>query len=136
MAKRQKTEFIGPPKPKKSQIPESLKKLVEEQAQHLVDTVLKPEYVKPPPEGNDFTYLVDIYIKWHRSYFYFCVKHRCPSPNCITEFFDDKIARIEHVGDSKFNLAYIRHTGKWWETYTNLDLDECLQAVAGSITFF
>ncbi len=103
MVKRRKTWVFAPPKPKKPQVPEDLKKLVDEKARQLVETVLKPEFVKPPPEGNDSSYLIDIYTEWYRSYFYFCGKSRCPAPNCIREFYDQKFARMEYVGEGKFN---------------------------------
>ena len=136
MVARQKTWVYAPPKPKKPQVSENLKDLVEGKARLLVETVLKPEHVKPPPEGNDSSYLVDIYTKWHGSYFYFYGKRHCRASNCITEFFEQKFARMEYIGDDKFNLAYMRHTGQWWETFTEMDLDECLDTVQKTIFFF
>ena len=136
MVTRRKTWVYVPPKPKKPQVPENLKNLVDEKAKQLVETVLKPEHVKPPPEGSDSSYLVDLYTKWYRSYFYFCGKRHCPAPNCITEFYEQKFARMEYVGNDKFNLAYMRHTGQWWETFTGMDLDECLDTVRKTISFF
>ena len=135
MARQKKTWVYSPPKPKKPKIPDALKKLVDEKASQLVETVLKPEYVKPPPE-NDSSYIVDIYTSWYRSYFYFCTKSHCRAPNCIKEFFDNKHARMEYVGDDKFNLAYMRHTEQWHETHTDLDLDECLELVGTTIYFY
>lgn len=136
MAIQRKTWIYNPPKPKKPKIPEDLKNLVDEKAKQLVETVLKPEFVKPPIEGSDSSYLVDIYTEWYRSYFYFCGKSRCPAPNCIREFYERKFARLEYVGDNKFNFAYMRHTEQWWETRKERDLDECLEAVEKTIFFF
>jgi hypothetical protein len=33
------------------------------------------------------------------------------------------------VGDGKFNLAYMRHTGKWREVYQGLTVNACLEAI-------
>ncbi len=31
--------------------------------------------------------------------------------------------------EKRFNLSYMRHTGKWWEIYPDLTLDECMNAI-------
>ena len=36
---------------------------------------------------------------------------------------------MEYIGNDKFNLAYMRHTGEWWEIYQELPLLECLSLI-------
>jgi hypothetical protein len=91
---------------------------------------IKPQHIKPPSTDNDFNYLVDIYSKWHQNYFYFCAQYNCPSPNAISPSFEAKFARMEYVGDDKFNLSYMRHTGQWCEIYQKLPMLECLKLIA------
>ncbi len=91
----------------------------------MIESELKPRFVKPPPEDLHWNYIVDISSKWYRSYFYFCAQYRCPAPNCISEFFEVKFARLEYVGKDRFNLSYMRHTEQWWELYTDLPLESC-----------
>ena len=119
------------PAKKKSliKISDMLKHEVKVKADSLIDNVLKPKYIKPPPEDNDFNYIVDIFSKWHRSYFYFCSKYNCPSPNAMAPSFNSNFARLEYVGGDKFNLAYMRHTGKWLEISFDLSLEECLDEI-------
>jgi hypothetical protein len=78
-------------------------------------------------------YIVDIYTKWQRSYFYFCAKYASPGPNALSPFFEVRFARLEYVGglgrQSRFNMAYMRHTGKWFEIRQVLSLDQCLAEV-------
>ena len=38
-------------------------------------------------------------------------------------------------GDRRFNLAYMRHTGKWWEVHQGLTLDKCLKTIREDPTF-
>ena len=40
-----------------------------------------------------------------------------------------RFARMEYTGQDRFNLSYMRHTGKWWEFYEGLSLDECLVVI-------
>jgi len=84
--------------------------------------------MKPPPK--------DISAKWYRGYFYFNSKYRCPSVHCISEFFENKFARMEYVGEDKFNLSYMRHTGKWHELYQEISLNECLTSIREGPNFF
>ena len=52
MAKRRKTWAYGPDKAPKAKVPENVKQDLEEKAEVLVQTVLKPRHIKPPPEDQ------------------------------------------------------------------------------------
>jgi hypothetical protein len=53
MAKKQpKRSIYSPPKPPKAKVPEAVKAAVEAKAKELVETVLKPKFVKPPPRDK------------------------------------------------------------------------------------
>ncbi|MBT9161746.1 MAG: hypothetical protein DDT27_00284 [Dehalococcoidia bacterium] len=129
MAKRRKMWVFSPPKQPKPRVPDAIKVSVEAKANDLIETVLKPNHAKPPSADERFNYIVDIYSKWHRNYFYLCAKYACPGPNAISPFFEARFTRLEYVGNERFNLAYMRHTGKWWEIYTELSLVKCLDAI-------
>jgi len=129
MTKRQKSWVYSPSKAPKPKVPEGVKTDLEKKAEALVDAVLKPNHVKPPPEDARFNYIVDIYTKWYRNYFYFCAKYHRPDPTASSPSFEDKFARLEYVGNGRFNLSFMRHTGRWVELYTDLSVDQCLAAV-------
>lgn len=129
MTQKQKMWTWGPAKQPKSKIPENIKRDLETKANDMVESFLKPTYIKPPPKDKDFNYIIDILTKWYRSYFYFCSKYHCPSPNAISPFFEDKFARLEYIGNNCFNLAFMRHTGQWLEIHFNLSIDECLAII-------
>jgi hypothetical protein len=129
MAKRQEMWIHKPPRRSKSKVTDTFKWDMETKAKELIETVLKPEHVKPPSGDEHFNYIIDIYSKWHGNYFYFCTKYACPGPNAISPYFEAKFARLEYVGNGRFNLSYMRHTEKWCEVYTDLSLDESLAAI-------
>jgi hypothetical protein len=126
---RKKMWVFSPPRKPKPKVPESIKAEVQARANHLIESDLKPQHVKPPPTHQRFNYIVDIYSKRYQSYFHFYAKYRCPAPNCITEFFETKFARLEYVGEDRFNLSYMRYTGQWWELYKDLSLEKCLEEI-------
>ena len=70
MTKMRKTWVYSPPKPPKPKVPETVKTELETKATELVNAVLKPTHIKPPRKNTRWNYIVDIYTKWHRSYFY------------------------------------------------------------------
>ena len=123
--------YTWAPAKKKSliKISDMLKHEVKAKTDSLIDNVLKPKYIKPPPEDNDFNYIVDIFSKWRGGYFYLCSKYNCPSPNAMAPSFNSNFARLEYIGGDKFNLAYMRHTGKWLDISFDLSLEECLDEI-------
>ena len=129
MASKRKTWMPAPPRRTKPQVPDSIKGILKEKADEIIENVLKPEHIKPPPTDNDFNYLVDIYSKWYRNYFYFCAKYASPGPNAMSPHFETKFARLEYVAEDRYHLSYMRHTDKWWEVYRDLSLAECLNTI-------
>ena len=97
----------------KPTVPDDLKKEVQAKADDLVEKVLKPKYIKPPPKKPRWNYPIELWTKWHRSFFYFGSTWASPGPNRIAPTFEVRFARLEYVGDRLFNLAYFRHTEEW-----------------------
>ncbi len=116
-------------KAKPSKVPDALKRGLSAKANAIIEEHIKPEHVKPPPKNPSFNYIEDIYAKWRGRYFYLMAKYASPSPNSISPSFDIGFARLEFVGDDLFDLAYFRHTEKWWTIYSKLTDDEALKIV-------
>ena len=129
MARQRKAWMFSAEKSPKASLPGTLKDEVDTKAGELIENVLKPTHIQPPSEGSQSNYITDIKTKWIGSTCYFISIYACPGPNAIAPTFEEKIARMEYVGDSKFNLSFIRHTGKWVELYTDISVDECLKAI-------
>ena len=129
MAKIRKMWVFSPSKPPAPKVPAGVKAEVQQKADQLVETAIKPQHIKPPPKDDRFNRIVDIYTKWHQRYFYFCAKYCSPGPNAMSPDFETKFARLAYVGENRFNLSFMRHTGQWIEIYTNLSLDDCLAAI-------
>lgn len=110
-------------------MPESIKAEVAAKALHLIESVLKPRHVLPPPPDATLNHITDISGKWNRGYFYLNASYACPGPNAVSPTFETKFARLEFVGGGRFRLSYHRHTGEWVGIYEALSVDECLRAV-------
>lgn len=100
------------------------------QADRWVEDYLKPKKIQPPPENPNLNYVVDIFTKWHGSFFYFCATFHSPSANAISPSFDMKFARMAYSGNNTYTLAYMRHTGQWYEIFYGRDVQECFDLIA------
>ena len=109
--KQPKMWVYSPPKSPKPKVPDPLKAEVTAKAEKLIQE-LKTEHVKKPQKDFKWNYIVDLYTKRFKNYFYFCAKYACPGPNTLSPFFETRFARMEYVGDRRFNLSFMRHTGE------------------------
>jgi hypothetical protein len=108
-------------------VPDDLKAEVQAKANELIEDFLKPDFIKKPPKNYRWNYIIGIHAKWHRSFFYFVATFR--SSRGITPTFESPFTRLEYVGNRRFNMAYMRHTGKWWEVHKGVTLEECIQTI-------
>ena len=129
MAGKRKPWDIGPSKTSAASIPDALKKEVESKASDLIANILKPKHIRPPQEDEQFNYITDIATKWYRHYLYFFSIYACPAPNALSPTFEEKFARMEYIGDSKFALYFMRHNGEWVGLHDALSVDECMKAI-------
>jgi hypothetical protein len=128
MAKPREPWNIRPAK-KGAAVTASLKAEVETKAKALIDKVLNPKHVQPPPAEGQFNYINGIQVQWYRNRFYFLSTYACPGPNAVSPTFESKFARMEPVGDDKFALNFMRHTGEWVGLYDAISLDDCIKAI-------
>ena len=135
MATRKKTWIYSPPNPPKTKpkISEHMKQYLPKKGDEIVEKIFKPEYLKPVPENLTINHIVDIYTKWYRNCFYFCVKYQCP-PQSYSAFFESKFVKFEYIGDEKFQYSYMRHTGRWIPT-SKMTMDECLKHVTSEYPY-
>src|SRR5262249_2921715 len=107
------------PAKKTASVSAAIKAEVEAKARDLIQNVLRPKHVVQPREG----------AKWFRNYFYFFSVYACPGPNALSPTFESKFARIEYLGNARFALYFMRHTGEWVGIYDQLSLDECMRVI-------
>ena len=129
MAKQRRAWMKTPEKKPKSSLPDSLRTELEAKANDLIVNVLKPKHILPPKEDEQSNYIIDIGMQWYRNYFYFVSTYACPGPNAVSPTFESKFARMELLGDGKFALYFMRHTGEWVGLYDGLSVDECMKAI-------
>jgi hypothetical protein len=124
------------PTKKRASLSASLKAEVETKGKDLIDNVLKPKHVLPPPVEAQFNYITEIRAKWYRNYFYFFSIYASPGPNALSPTFESMFARMEPLSDGKFALYFMRYTGKEWVgIFDALSVDECMKAIQDEAWF-
>jgi len=94
----------------------------------------KKQYIQEKPDKR-FNYLVDVYTKWNRNYFYFCEKFKSEYPERIADEFEIKFVRLEYIGKESFNFSYFRHTKRWFLVADNLTLKDCIEMMQDNPNF-
>jgi len=135
MALRKKTWTYGLSKSKKikPKAPEALIQYLQKKGDEIVEKIFKPKYLLSVSEEETLNQIVDIYTKWHRNYFYFCVKYKCP-PDAHRQSFENKFVRLEYLGNDEFQYSHMRHNGKWNPIF-KMTTDKCLKHVTSEVPF-
>jgi len=125
-------EYLKKYEPKPSVDEQKAKTL--ERVQTFMDEVLKPYYIRPVDADNDkYPYTVDLTVEWRKNTLYFTKHMHDPRPSTSKGEDQSSIvydyARISRVGQNRYNVAYKRHTGKYFILYYDLDLEACLEAL-------
>jgi len=119
--------YYNPPKQK---VDKSTKEGIKKKCDKFIESVLKPRFISNERSAFDRLHVIDIYSKWWQNFIYFYAKYKDARPQAIEPTFDWKLARIEcGVKENKHNLAYFRHTGKWWVIFYEISLEECFEAI-------
>lgn len=119
---------MAKPKPlPKPPVAEEVRRAVDAQAAVVVARI-KKRFRKPA--GNTLiNWADDLFTRWHREALYFVVVMKTPHGHPPT--FETHIARMEHAGNGKFNLAFPMRRG--WNTFTkHASPEECLKEIGRS----
>jgi hypothetical protein len=101
------------------------KKAIITACEAFVRDILKPRFL-PEIRPTRFNYVVDIRGAWAGGRYRFLQRYRSGMADNLGEEFDAPFARIDHMGRDRFDIYWMRHTGKWWRLYTGVTLAEAL----------
>jgi hypothetical protein len=91
----------------------------------IVD-MLKPRFM-PQIRPTEWNYAIDIHGAWAAGRYRFMQRHRSGMEHNRGEEFDAPFARLDRMGLDRFDIYWMRHTGKWWRLHTGVTLVEALR---------
>jgi len=86
-------------------------------------------------EPGPFNYPVGVFSEWRGKAFYICAKYRARSRRPEDDFVV-RSARMTLKGFGRFDLAYFRHTERWFTVYRGLTAAECFEEIEGNEVFW
>lgn len=110
---------------KPSTIKETEKLQIIAACETLIRDFLKPRFL-PKIEPTQFNYAVDIRGAWAGGRYRFIQRYRSGHEDNLGEEFDAPFARLHRVGRDRFDIYWMRHTGKWWRLHTGVTFAEAL----------
>jgi hypothetical protein len=113
---------------KEYKISENAKREIKKTCDNFIELGLKPEYYKSPKKGKRA--LLDINSRWRGKFIYFIAVISDNNPDALSPQYEEKFARLEYRDKNHFSLAYLRHTGEWFDiTYGGTTLNRCLEMI-------
>jgi hypothetical protein len=124
--KRQKVWQLSArsPGPAQPDLPE--RQAIVSACETFIRDVLKPRFL-PRIRPTKWNYVIDIHGAWAGGRYRFMQRYRSGHEQSLGEEFDAPFARIDNMGPNRFNIYWMRHTGRWWPVYSDVTLDEALR---------
>lgn len=96
----------------------------------FIEETFKPRFL-PEVRPTAFNYPVDIFGRWRGNKYSFITRLRSGFPDNLGEEFDEVFTRLDRVEDcvdeNRFDVMWLRHTGRWFRLYESVTLDEGLR---------
>jgi hypothetical protein len=98
----------------------------------FIQDVLKPRFL-PEIRPTEFNYPTDIKGSWRGSQYRFIQRYRSGHRENLGEEWDSPFTRLDHaehvLSECRFNIMWMRHTGKWWPLHREVTLDEAFNLI-------
>lgn len=95
-------------------------------------TCLDPHEARDP---GPFNYPIEVFPDWRGKAFYLCARFRARSRRPEDDFVI-RHARMTLTGFGRFDLAYFRHTDRWFTVYSGLTAADCFKEIEGNEIFW
>ena len=92
----------------------------------FIRDILKPRFL-PEIRPTEWNYVIDIHGEWMARRYRFMQRYRSGMEHNRGEEFDAPFARIDRMGRDRFDIYWMRHTGKWWRLHSGVTLVEALR---------
>jgi hypothetical protein len=91
----------------------------------FIADVLIPRFL-PEITPTKWNYAIDIHGAWAAGRYRFAQRFRSGMADNLGEEFDAPFARLDRMGPDRFDIYWMRHTGKWWRLHVGVTFAEAL----------
>ena len=118
-----------------AKVPANLREQVDRSAHDWLTTKFSRPLELRAADPGPFNYPVAVFSEWRGKAFYLCARYRARSRQPEDDFVV-RSTRMTMTGFGRFELAYFRHTGRWFTVYRGLTAEECFQEIEGNEIFW
>ena len=118
-----------------AKVPVNLREQVDRWAHDWLTTKFSRLLELRAADPGPFNYPVAVFSEWRGKAFYLCARYRARSRQPEDDFVV-RSTRMTMTGFGRFELAYFRHTGRWFTVYRGLTAEECFQEIEGNEIFW
>jgi hypothetical protein len=116
-------------------VPTSVKQQVERWARSWLEAKFARLLERRAFDPGPFNYPIAVFSEWRGKAFYLCVPYRARSRKPEDDFIV-RHTRMTLTGFGRFDLAYFRHTGKWFTVFVGLTAAECFREIEENEIFW
>ena len=82
-----------------------------------------------------FNYPIEVFSEWRGKAFYLCARYRSRSRRPEDDFVA-RSTRLTMTGFGRFDLAYFRHTERWFTVYRGMPASACFKEIEANEIFW
>ncbi len=86
-------------------------------------------------DPGPFNYPVEVFVEWRGKTFYLCARYRARSRNPEDDFVVRR-TRMTMTGFGRFDLAFFRHTERWFTAHRGLTASQCFTEIEANEVFW
>jgi hypothetical protein len=109
----------------KTPVPARLRQQIDRWAETWLTTKFLRLLELRAQDPGPFNYPIAVFSEWRGKAFYLNVRYRTRNRTPEDDFVV-RHARMTWTGFGRFDLAYLRHTDKWFTVYRGLTVADCL----------
>lgn len=87
-------------------------------------------------DPGPFNYPIAVFAEWRGRSFYLCARYRAKRDGAEAGEFVVRTTRMTQVGFGRFDLAYFRHTNRWFTVHRSLTAAACFAEIEGNEVFW
>ncbi len=118
-----------------AKVPGALREQVDRWAQDWLASKFSRLLELRAKDPGPFNYPVEVFSEWRGKAFYVCARYRARSRKAEDDFVVRQ-TRMTMTGFGRFELAYFRHTGRWFTVYRGMTAAECFKEIEGNGIFW
>ena len=118
-----------------AKVPDELRQQVDRWANDWLRTKFGRLLELRAADPGPFNYPIEVFSEWRGKAFYLCVRYRTGKGRPQGDFIV-RSARLTMTGFGRFDLAYFRHTERWFTVYRGLTATECFREIEGNGVFW